>query len=397
MQNSGSEELPEIRTRLKTYVQEELIPLEIEKKLTPETRFPKSLLQSVWKRSRALGFYGIHLPEELGGKNLSFVDLCVLKEDLAQMDSVLFPHVLGEMGGPLRVGHIFQFATPEQKESFFLPVIQGEKACCFALTEIDAGSDAKRIQTRAVKIGDDYILNGRKHFITASPFADFAIVIAVTDPDKGAQGITAFLVDAETPGYRVEEVDIPMSGQHIEGDIVLDECRVPAKNILGQEGKGFVLGMGRININRLLHCPTLVGMAQKLVNLSVTYSLTREQFGGPIGQFQAIQHMLADMATGVYACRAMTMAAAARADRGEDIRMEAAMCKLMVSETAFNIADKAVQIHGAKGLTKGHPVEWAFRMLRMFRVLTGTSEIQRNTIARALMKQESERSQKDVH
>jgi alkylation response protein AidB-like acyl-CoA dehydrogenase len=382
----GSKELIDIRANIKKYVQDELIPLEKRENLTPETRFPKSLLQSIWKRSRELGFYGIHLPEDLGGKNLSLVELCLLKEDLALTDSVLFLHVLGEMGGPLRVGHIFQFATPEQKEAFFLPVIRGEKACCFALTEKNAGSDATRIETRAVKKGDDYILNGRKHYITASPFADFAIVMAVTDPDQGAQGITAFLVDADTPGYQIEEVDIPMSGQHIEGDIVLTDCKVPAVNILGQEGQGFLLGMGRINVNRLLHCPTMVGMAQKLINLSVKYAQTREQFGGPIAQFQAIQHMLADMATDIYACRSMTLATAAKADRGEDIRMEAAMCKLMVSETAFKVADKAVQIHGATGLTKGHPVEWSFRVLRMFRILTGTSEIQKNTIARVLMK-----------
>ena len=386
MQYGERNELMDIRKKIKNYIQDELIPLEKKENLTPETRFPKTLLQSIWKRSRELGFYGIHLPENLGGKNLSLVDLCLLKEDLAQTDSVLFLHVLGEMGGPLRVGHIFQYATPEQKETFFLPVIRGEKACCFALTEENAGSDARRIETRAVKNGEDYILNGRKHYITASPFADFAIVMAVTDPEKGTQGITAFLVDADTPGYKIEEVDIPMSGQHIEGDIVLNDCKVPARNILGEKGQGFLLGMGRININRLLHCPTIVGMAQKLVNLSVTYAKTREQFGGPIGRFQAIQHMLADMATGIYACRSMTLSAATKADRGEDIRMEAAMCKLMVSETAFQIADKAVQIHGATGLTQGHPVEWSFRALRMFRVLTGTSEIQRNTIAKTLMK-----------
>jgi alkylation response protein AidB-like acyl-CoA dehydrogenase len=386
MQYGKSIELMEIRKRIQKYVQDELIPLEKKESLTPETHFAKPLLQSVWKRSRELGFYGIHLPKELGGKNLSLVNLCILKEDLAQSDSVLFAHVLGEMGGPLRVGHIFQFATPEQKETFFLPVIKGEKACCFALTEENAGSDATRIKTRAVKKGDDYILNGRKHYITASPFADFAIVMAVTDPDKGVQGITAFLVDADTPGYKVEEGDVPMSGQHIEGDVVLSDCKVPAGNILGEKGQGFQLGMSRININRLLHCPTMIGMAQRLVNQSVRHAANREQFGGPIGRFQAIQHMLADMATGLYACRSMTFATAEKADRGDDIRMEAAMCKLMVSETAFAIADKAVQIHGAAGLTKGNPVEWSFRALRMFRILTGTSEIQKNTIARVLMK-----------
>ncbi len=144
--------------------------------------------------------------------------------------------------------------------------------------------------------------------------------------------------------------------------------------------------MGRINVNRLLHCPTIIGFGQRLLDLSLDYAKTREQFGGPIGRFQAIQHMLADMATGIYAARSMTLATACKFDRGEDIRMEASMCKLFVSETVFDVADKAVQVHGNVGLTQGHPVEWLFRMTRMFRILTGTSEIQRNTIAKGLLK-----------
>jgi len=377
---------PGIREKLQSYMEAELIPLEKKEGITPEGHFDRKILQSVWKRSAELGFYGINLPPELGGLGLKLTELCILKEDLATMESVLFPHVLGEMGGPLRVGHILQFATSYQLEEFFLPVVRGEKACCFALTEANAGSDATGIQTRAIKEGDDYILNGRKHYITASPFADFAILMAVTEPDAGAAGVTAFLVDATAPGYQLQEVDVPMSGQHIEGDIVLTDCRVPAQNILGQVGQGFTLGMGRINVNRLLHCPTMIGMAQKLLDLSVAYANERIQFGGPISRFQSIQHMLADMATDIYACRSMTMVTAEMADRNEDIRVEAAMCKLKVSESAFSIADKAVQIHGATGLTKGHPVEWAFRFLRMFRVLTGTSEIQRNTIAKLLVR-----------
>lgn len=380
-----NEMLETIQKSIKNFVENELLLLEEKEHLTPESHFPKSILKQVWKRSAELGFYGVNLPVELGGKGLSFTDLCVLKEDLAYSKSVLSSHVLGDLGGPLRVGHIFQFATKEQKELFFLPVIRGEKASCFAMTEKDVGSDATRIQTRAVKQGDHYILNGRKHYITAAPFADFAIVMAVTDPKKGPKGITAFLVDADTPGYRVEETDLPMSGQRIEGDIVFTDCKIPAGWVLGKEGAGFTIAMSRININRLLHCPTMIGLAQKLTDLSIEFAKSRMTSNGPIAKFQAIQHMLSDMATGLHACRSMTLSTAKMADRNEDIRKEAAMCKLMVAETAFNIADKAVQIHGAAGLTKGHPVEWGFRMLRMFRIFTGTSEIQKNTIAKAIL------------
>jgi alkylation response protein AidB-like acyl-CoA dehydrogenase len=386
MTSQGSPALQEIRERLNKYLSEELIPLEAQEELTPETFVREDLLKSVWKRSRELGFYGVHLPADLGGQGLGTVDLCLLKEDLAASDSILFFNVLGEMGGPLRVGDIIKVATPYQVENYFLPVIQGEKACCFALTEPGAGSDATQIQTKAVKEGEYFILDGEKHYITAAPIADFAIVIAVTDPKKGIDGVTAFLVDADTPGYQLTEKHIPMSGQHIDSNIVLAGCKVHKKNILGGEGKGFRLGMGRINVNRLLHCPTMLGFGRRLLRLSIDYAKTRKQFGGPIGQFQAIQHMLSDMATGIYAGRSMTLDAAAKFDRGEDIRIEASMCKLFVSETVFDVADKAVQIHGSVGLTQGHPVEWLFRMTRMFRILTGTSEIQRNTIARVLLK-----------
>jgi alkylation response protein AidB-like acyl-CoA dehydrogenase len=383
MQMYGSDRLPEIRRRLKTYLDEELIPLERSQGLSHESRFTKDMLQSVWKRSSELGFYGINLPTELGGQGLSLVDLCILKEDLAASGSVLFPNVLGEMGGPLRVGHIFQHATPEQRERFFLPVIRGEKAFCFALTEREAGSDASRIRTIAVRDGGEFVLNGRKHYITGAPFADFALVLAVSDQEKGARGITAFLVETDRPGCRVVEEDVPISGQHIEADIILTECRVPQANVLGMEGKGFELGMARINVNRLLHCPTMIGMAEWLLQLSIKHAKTRTQFGSPIAQFQAVQHMLAEMATGI----SMTLSTATKADCGEDIRKEAAMCKLFCSETAFRVADKAVQIHGASGVTRGHPVEWGFRMLRIFRIGTGTSEIQKNTIARELLKE----------
>jgi alkylation response protein AidB-like acyl-CoA dehydrogenase len=183
----------------------------------------------------------------------------------------------------------------------------------------------------------------------------------------------------------VVESDVPISGQHIEGDILLDNCRVPKTHVMGKECRGFELGMGRINVNRLLHCPTMIGMAQRLLNLSIQHAKTRIQFGVPIAEFQAIQHMLADMGTAITAARSMTLLTAAKADKGEDIRTEAAMCKLFASESAFAVADKAVQIHGADGVTKGHPVEWGFRALRLFRIATGTSEIQKNTIARQLL------------
>ena len=382
----GEKRLAELQERLSAFVQDELLPLEEREGIQYGDLPSKDLLKTIWRRSRELGFYGVHLPEEYGGQALSLAELCRLKMMLARSGSILFLHVLGEMGGPLRVGEIMRFATPEQMETFFLPVIRGEQASCFALSEPKAGSDAVGIQTRAVRDGDDWILNGEKHYITAAPISDFAIALAVSDPEKGPGGVSAFLVETDREGCTLSEPVIPMSGGRYDCNIYFKDCRVPAANLLGQEGAGFLMAMDRINVNRLLHCPTMIGLAQNLLDLSIDYARKREQFGRPIGDFQAVQHMLADMAIGVYAGRAMILEAAGEADKGEDIRRQAAMCKVFCAETAFKVADLAVQVHGNVGLTQGHPAEVLFRTLRMYRIVVGTSEIQRNTIARTLLK-----------
>ncbi|MBO9448958.1 acyl-CoA dehydrogenase family protein [Tropicibacter sp. R16_0] len=376
----------ELRSKVNDLLYNEMLPFEKENELSHETRFERAQLEEWWKRSRDLGIYGCNLPEEFGGLGLSIDQLCTLKEDATRSNAALYGCVLGENGGPMRIGYIITQATAEQNEEFFYPAARGERAGCFALSEPNAGSDASRIQTTAVKDGDDYIINGHKRYITASRTADFAIVMCVTDPDAGYDGVTAFLVDAKSPGYRIEGHYLPMSGQHIDNDIILENVRVPARNILGGLGRGFKLGMERININRLLQCPTMLGHAQFALEQAVDYSNRRVQFKQPIANFQAIQHMLADMKTANFAAHSMIHAAAAKADRGENIRTEASMCKVFVAENAFQVADKAIQIHGATGMTKNHPVEWVFRRLRMFRVLTGSSEIQRNTIGKGIQK-----------
>jgi alkylation response protein AidB-like acyl-CoA dehydrogenase len=383
--DKSPDEISGLRAGIRRFIAEELIPLEQEVGLKYDDRFPKELLRRVWSRSRELGFYGINLPTDLGGKNLSVHDLCLLKLEAAGSGALLAQHVLGDMGGPLRVGNIVKYATPDQLERFFMPVLRGEKAACYAMTEPQSGSDAMAIKTRAVRDGDHFVVSGHKHYITAAPFADFAITLCVTDPDKGPDGVTALLIDLDSPGVRVMDDYVPITGQHIDADIYFDNVHVPVENILGHEGQGFRLGMARINVNRLLHCPTMIGMARHAYNRSIEYAKTRIQGGGPIARYQAIQHMLADMAAALYACESMTLATARKADSGEDIRAQAAMCKLFVSERCFEVADKAVQIHGNVGVTLGHPVEQAFRMLRLYRIVTGTSEIQRNTIAKAIL------------
>ncbi|MDE2604558.1 MAG: acyl-CoA dehydrogenase family protein [Burkholderiales bacterium] len=374
-----------LREALGRYLQEELVPLERQLGLGYEDRFPRELIRSVWRRCRELGFYGIHLPEALGGRGIPLTDLCLLKDDVAASGAILFPHVLGDWGGPSRIGSLVQHATPDQVERFVTPVIRGEMGICFAMTEPHSGSDAASIRTRAVRDGDHFVVTGHKHYISASTFADVAITMCVTDPEAGAKGISALFVPLDVPGVRLDYDCVPMTGQFVDADILFDQVRVPAANLIGAEGDGFRIAMDRISVNRLLHCPTMIGLARQALRHTIDYAHRRRQFGGPISRFQAIQHMVADMATALYACEQMVLATAARADRGEDIRTQASMCKLFVSERCFEIADKAVQIHGNVGVTRNHPVEFIFRRLRMYRIVTGTSEIQRNTVAKGVL------------
>jgi len=383
------EDLQILRAKLHDFIQNELLPYEQEHQLNAEEDIPKEAIQWVRKRSRELGFYGINLPKEYGGQDISLKGLCLFKEDLAHSGAVLWGQVIGEIGGPLRIGQMLESFTPEQKEKYVVPVVTGDASCCFALTEPNAGSDAFAIETTAVRDGDEYVLNGRKHFISAAPYADFAIVIAKEMQVGEKPRITAFLVDKKTStrsGFELGKIQVPISGERIHAELIFDHCRVPASNIVGQPGKGLLLGLKRINTNRASHAAGFIGMAQHLLDLSIKQAKTRVQFGRPIGDFQAIQHMLAEIATEIYAARCMVYDVIGKIDCGQEDRAGASMAKLYAAEVVNRAADKAVQIFGSKGLEKGHPVEKMYRSARMYRILSGTSEIQKNTIAKELLK-----------
>lgn len=375
--------------KLQDFIQNELLPYEKEQQLNAEEDIPMEAIKWVRKRSRELGFYGINLPEEYGGQDISLKGLCIFKEALARSGAVLWGQVLGEIGGPLRIGQLLESFTPEQIEKYVIPVVNGDTSCCFALTEPNAGSDAFAIETTAVRDGNEYILNGKKHFISAAPYADFAIVIAKELLDGEKPRITAFIVEkknSQNSGFELGNIQVPISGERIHAELIFNQCRVPATNIIGAPGKGLLLGLKRINTNRASHAAGFVGMAQHLLDLAVEQAKTRVQFGRPIGDFQAIQHMLAEMATEIYAARCMVYDVVEKIDRGEEDRAGASMAKLFASEVNNRVADKAIQIFGSQGLVKGHPVEKMFRSSRMYRILTGTSEIQKNTIAKELLK-----------
>jgi alkylation response protein AidB-like acyl-CoA dehydrogenase len=376
----GSERAAVLIESLQGFIHGELADLAREHGVDHENSASRDLLRQVWKLSHSRGFYGMTLPEAMGGAGLSVLDQVLVKEAIYSTGSPFAPHVLGELSGPPRIGALIRKATPLQMEQFILPVARAEKSICFALTEAAAGSDAGALETRAALEGDSYVLHGRKRFISGSPFADFAVLMASTAPEGSPQReISAFFVDLHAPGVQVVSGYKTMAGQSSTGDIVLDGCRVPATQLIGEPGRGLALALGRITVNRLLHCPAMLGLAQ------VALRDARQQFGRSIAQFQAIQHMLADMATEWMAARALMVQTARAIDAGIDARAQASMSKLFCSETAFRIADRAVQIHGGEGIVQGRRVEFLFRMLRMYRVLTGTSEIQRNTIAKELL------------
>jgi alkylation response protein AidB-like acyl-CoA dehydrogenase len=374
-----------ILNRIEVFIGEELEPMVERENLDWEKGASHDLLRQVWRRSRELGLYGIQLPEELGGAGLSVLEQVQIKEAIYASGCCLAPHIMGELSGPPRVGALYKQATPHQIEHFIKPVLEAQLSSCFALTEEEAGSDAGALRTMATRTATGWRLNGRKKYISGSPFADLAVVIASTSDDPQKRETTAFFVEASRSGYRIEAGYETMAGQSHTGDIVLENCEIPEANMIGERGRGLALAMGRISVNRLLHCPAMLGLAHIALTQSLARASTRVQFGQPIGSFQAIQHMLADMATELEAARALMNSVAQAIDRGEDPRAQSSMAKLFCSETAFRIADRAVQVHGGAGIVKGNVVEWLFRMLRMYRVLTGTSEIQRNTIAREIL------------
>ncbi|MFE2866459.1 acyl-CoA dehydrogenase family protein [Embleya sp. NPDC059259] len=381
--------LHDLVTRLRDYLNGELADYENRLGLAQESRYTRADLEPVWRRSRELGFYGVHLPVEHGGQGLTYTELAALKEEVGASGRILQHSVLGDMGGPLRTGSILEYATDEQLHRYLLPVTRGERACCFSLTETDAGSDVRAMSTTATPDGDGWRITGHKVFSSAGPFADFAVLIVrmaddVRQPDAKPV-FSAFLVDLDAPGVTVLDGRTPMSGEHIEADIVLEDCRVGPEQLLGAVGDGLRIGLGRVTVNRLLHCPTVLGMTRRALELSVDFARTRHVGGAPLGALQSIQHKLADMATAYYAARAMTYDALASLDAGRRPSTEAFMCKLFVAENAFRIADEAVQIHGKAGLVQGSEPESLFRRLRMFRILTGSSEIQKNAIAGRLL------------
>ena len=365
---------------IERFVRERLVPNE--ERLASEGRLPDDILEEM----KALGLFGLTIPEEYGGLGLTMEEEILVSIALGRT-SPAFRSIMGTNNGIGSAAVVFN-GTEEQKQKYLPRYASGEWISCFCLTEPEAGSDAASLRTTAVRDGDHYIINGTKRYITNAKVAHTFNVMARTDPDnKGARGISSFIVERDTPGITLGSVDKKM-GQagSMTCDVIFENCRVPAENLIGGEGEGFVTAMKVLDRGRLHISGVSVGVAERLIHDSLEYALQRKQFGKPIAEQQLIQGMLADSQTETYAAKCMTLETARKRDSGENVSTESSACKLFATEMVGRVADRAVQIHGGAGYMSEYAVERFYRDVRLFRLYEGTSQIQQVIIARNMMR-----------
>jgi len=344
--------------------------------------FPMDLLPKL----AALGLTGIQFPEQYGGAAMSSVDYCICIEELARVCPAIALSVAAHNG--LCTSHIAMFGSDAQKTQFLPRLVRGEVLGAWGLTEASAGSDAAAMRTTAVRQGECWVLNGSKTFITHGSIGGVMVVVAITDRTKGHRGISAFIAEHGTPGMRAGKKENKLGMRASDtSEVVFQECRVPAANLLGQEGQGFINTLQVLDAGRIGIAALSVGLAQGAYEAARRYAKERRQFGQPIAGFQAIQWKLADNATRIEAARLLTYRAAYLKDRGARTTRESSMAKLFASEIAVKAADDCVQIHGGYGFVKDYPAEKYFRDVKLVTIGEGTSEIQRLVIARQLLGQ----------
>jgi butyryl-CoA dehydrogenase len=333
----------------------------------------------------SLGFMGMMVPEELGGSGLDAVSYAVAVEEIAKADASTAVTVA--VNNSLVCGILMDFASQEQQKKYLPPLAKGEKIGSYALTEPEAGTDAGNVQTTAVLDGDHYVVNGAKTFITNGGIADTVLLFASTNLELKAKGLSCFIMEKEFPGFSVgsRENKMGMRAANVS-ELIFEDCRVPKENLIGPEGKGLKIALTALDSGRISIAAQAVGIAQAAFDEALQYSKQRQQFGRPISAFQAIQFMLADMATRIEAARLLTLRAARLKDNGEHFASEASMAKLYASETATWVCTRAIQIHGGYGYMKDYAVERYFREARLTEIYEGTSEAQKMVIARGLLR-----------
>ena len=373
-------ELQEFRRGVRRFVDGELRPwAEV---IDREGEIPAGL----WDAYTQHGYHGMRLPAEFGGAGLALMQYCLAMEEFSRVHRVFT--ITANFTSGMTPLAIMRNGTPAQKSRYLKGFARGQLKSGFALSEPGGGSDAGAITTRAERRGGNWVLNGRKHYISGGHMADVIMVIAVTDPEKRQKGgITAFLVDKGTPGFTVTRVDTTIASGAIKlAELTFEDCKVPDEAVLGEVGQGFKIAMGSLNAGRLNVSCCCIGAAESLLAMSTGHAKLRQSFGAPLADRQAIQWMLVDSAIDIKAARAMTYDTLMKVEAGRDVASAGSMCKVFCSEMVGRVADRAVQIHGGQGVMHGFPVERFYRDVRHYRVGEGASEIQRIVIARDLIK-----------
>jgi acyl-CoA dehydrogenase len=375
------EMLDQFLDSISKFVRERLVPAENE--VAENDAIPDDIVQEM----KAMGLFGMTIPEEYDGLGLTMEEEALVAIELGRT-SPAFRSLIGTNNGIGSAAIVFD-GTEKQKKTYLPKYASGEIIGAFCLTEPDVGSDASAVKTSAIKQGNEYIINGTKRYITNAPRAGTFTVMARTEPSiKGAKGISAFIVDASTPGITLGPKDKKMGQQGSHTcDVIFENCRVPAENIIGGvAGKGFITSMKVLDRGRLHISALSVGIAERLIDDALRYAIDRTQFGKPIAEHQMIQVMLADSKAEAYAAKCMVLDAARQKDLGKKITTEASCCKLFATEMVGRVADKAVQIHGGAGYISEYAVERLYRDVRLFRLYEGTTQIQQMIIAKNMIK-----------
>ena len=374
-----TEEQRLLQTSVREFAEAELRP--VAKELDETGRFPSAIL----RKAGELGLTGISVGESHGGAGMDHLCYCIALEEIARVCAST--SVILSVQNSLYCGAVDHFGTEEQKSRFLVPFARGERIGCYALTEPHAGSNAAALKTKAVRKGDLYVVNGTKAWITNGGVADAGVVFVNTQPEKAEKGITALVIEKGTRGFSIGKEEKKL-GIHATActELVFTDCEVPAQNRLGEEGEGYKIALATLDSGRIGIASQAVGIAQGAFEAALSYARQRQAFGVPIAEFQAIQFMLADMATEIDAARLLARRAAWKQDSGARFSMEASIAKLFASEMATRVTHKAIQIHGGNGYSSEYPVERAYRDARITEIYEGTSEIQRLVIASWVLK-----------
>jgi len=368
-----------IQKMVREFAEKEIAPIAAE--LDEKGEYPTKILEKMAK----LGLLGIIIPNEYGGAGLDTISYATVVEEISR--KCASTGVITSVHNSLVAWPILKYGTEEQKKKYLPILAKGEEIGAFAATEPNAGSDLGAMTSTAELKGDKYIINGDKTFITSGPEAGIIIVFAVTDKSAGAKGISTFIVESDMNGYKVGSIFEKLGINAAKNsELIFENMEVPKNNLLGKEGEGFKIALSTLDGGRIGIASQAVGIAQAALDESIEYSKQRQQFGRPIAKFQAIQWMIADMATRIEASRYLVYSAAYKKDNGEGFSKEAAMAKLFASDTAMDVAIKAVQIHGGYGYTKEYTVERLFRDAKITEIYEGTSEVQKMVIAGSLLR-----------